>query len=130
MRVETTKTGERIIVDPSAALTRIFTYFYLFINIGSLIGQVGMSYTVRYVGFHLSFLIPTVLFLVTFPALYFCCNMYAKRKPKGSVLAPAIKLFLLALKGRLHLNLFATWRHWNDGTFWQSVKVIWIHACQ
>lgn len=34
MRVETTKKGERTIVDPTLTATRIYNYFYLFINIG------------------------------------------------------------------------------------------------
>jgi POT family proton-dependent oligopeptide transporter len=123
MRVEVNKKGERVIVDPAVTTTRIFGYFYLFINIGALIGQTSMVYAERYVGFYLSFLIPTIAFLTCFPVLYFCKKYYTLRKPEGSVLGPAVKLFLLALKGRLHLHPIATWRHCNDGTFWQSVKV-------
>ena len=41
MRVEV-QNGERVIVDPAITNTRIFLYFYLCINIGSLTGQIGM----------------------------------------------------------------------------------------
>jgi len=34
------KTGERELVDPAVTITRIYLYFYLFINIGAL----GMLY--------------------------------------------------------------------------------------
>jgi POT family proton-dependent oligopeptide transporter len=125
MRVDTDKKGERVIVDPSVTATRIYSYFYLFINIGALIGQLGMVYAERYVGFYLSFLIPTIAFLTCFPVLFFCKKHYTLRKPEGSVLGPAVRLFLLALKGRFHLNPVATWKHCNNGTFWQSVKVSW-----
>lgn len=38
------KTGEKVIIDPSLTTTRLFMYFYLFINIGALVGQIGMSF--------------------------------------------------------------------------------------
>ncbi|KAF2467229.1 peptide transporter PTR2-A [Lindgomyces ingoldianus] len=122
MHVKTTKKGERVIVDPAVTTTRIYNWFYLFINVGALIGQLGMVYAERYVGFYLAYLIPTLFFLTCFPVLAFCRKRYILRPPEGSVLAPACKLFWLALKGRWHLNPLATWRHWNDGTFWENVK--------
>ena len=39
-----TKSGERVIVDPIMTTSRIYMYFYLFINIGALIGQISMVY--------------------------------------------------------------------------------------
>ena len=39
-----TRGGERVIVDPFLTTTRIYMYFYLFINVGSLIGQISMVY--------------------------------------------------------------------------------------
>lgn len=36
MHVETTKSGERVIHDPSVTQSRVYHYFYLFINIGAL----------------------------------------------------------------------------------------------
>ena len=41
-RIETLPSGERVIVDPAVTTSRIFLYFYLCINIGSLVGQIGM----------------------------------------------------------------------------------------
>lgn len=92
------------------------------------IAELGLAdlfavYAERYVGFYLSFLIPTVFFLLCFPVLLYCRKRYIRHKPEGSVLLPAVKLLFLGLKGRWHLNPVATWRHWNDGTFWECVKV-------
>jgi proton-dependent oligopeptide transporter, POT family len=42
--VITTKRGERVIVDPALTTAKIYMYFYLFINIGALVGQVAMTY--------------------------------------------------------------------------------------
>ena len=36
MRVITNKKGERVIVDPAVTSSRVYHYFYLFINIGAL----------------------------------------------------------------------------------------------
>jgi POT family proton-dependent oligopeptide transporter len=44
MFVTTTKTGEKVIVDPVLTTSRIYMYFYLFINIGALVGQISMTY--------------------------------------------------------------------------------------
>ncbi|KAF2805322.1 MFS peptide transporter-like protein Ptr2 [Mytilinidion resinicola] len=116
------KTGERVIVDPAVTTARVYNWFYLFINVGALIGQLSMAYAERYVGFYLSFMLPTLFFCSTLPILYFCRNMYARRAPEGSVLGPAVKLLLRATKGRWHINPVATWKHMNDGTFWDTVK--------
>ncbi|KAF8638638.1 hypothetical protein AX17_002063, partial [Amanita inopinata Kibby_2008] len=43
--VKTTKSGERVIVDPVLTVSRVYMYFYLFINIGALIGQITMAYS-------------------------------------------------------------------------------------
>lgn len=42
--VKTTHKGERVIVDPSLTTAKIYMYFYFFINIGALIGQISMAY--------------------------------------------------------------------------------------
>lgn len=41
-RVETNGEGQRVIVDPAATTTRIYNWFYLFINVGALVGQLVM----------------------------------------------------------------------------------------
>ncbi|KAG9315165.1 POT family-domain-containing protein [Chiua virens] len=56
--ITTTKSGERVIVDPTLTASRIYMYFYLFINIGALIGQIGMVYAEKYVGYWLAYTAP------------------------------------------------------------------------
>ncbi|KAF8174087.1 peptide transporter PTR2A [Pholiota molesta] len=58
--VITTKSGERVIVDPSLTTLRVYMYFYELINIGALIGQIGMTYSEKFVGFWLAYTLPTV----------------------------------------------------------------------
>ncbi|KAH9930689.1 POT family-domain-containing protein [Fomitopsis serialis] len=122
MYVRTTKKGERVIVDPAVTTARVYNWFYLFINVGALVGQLSMAYAERYVGFYLSFLLPTVLFCATLPILYVCRDWYKHTKPEGSVLAPAVKLLLLGTVKRFHLNPVTWYKHLHDGTFWDDLK--------
>ncbi|OJD32771.1 oligopeptide transporter [Diplodia corticola] len=122
MYVHTTKKGERVIVDPAVTTARVYNWFYLFINIGALIGQLTMAYAERYVGFYLSFMLPTVLFCVALPVLFFCRKWYAHTKPEGSVLGPAVKLLLLGSKKRFSLNPVTFYKNCHDGTFWEELK--------
>lgn len=81
-----------------------------------------MVYAERYVGFYLSYLIPTVFFMVCLPVLWMCKKHYILKPPSGSVMAPAFKLFFKALGNGMSINPMATWRKWNDGTMWHAVK--------
>ncbi|OAA45608.1 Oligopeptide transporter [Metarhizium rileyi] len=96
-RIEVRK-GERLIVDPAVTNTRIFLYFYLCINIGSLTGQIGMVYVEKYVGFWLAFLIPTGLFLLAPLVLWSQKKNYKLKPPTGSLLSKFIRMAAFARK--------------------------------
>ncbi|KAK9436514.1 Oligopeptide transporter [Metarhizium brunneum] len=96
-RIEVRK-GERVIVDPAVTNTRIFLYFYLCINIGSLAGQIGMVYVEKYVGFWLAFLIPTGLFLLAPLVLWSQKKSYKLKPPTGSLLSKFIRMANFARK--------------------------------
>lgn len=121
MRVETRGT-ERVIVDPAVTVTRIYNWFYFFINIGALVGQISMVYAERYVGFWLAYLIPTVMFIVALPVLVFCKKFYILRPPSGNVMGPAFKLLFKALGRGMSINPVRTYKNWNDGNMWTAVK--------
>ncbi|KAL2268712.1 hypothetical protein VTJ83DRAFT_3558 [Remersonia thermophila] len=122
MVVKTLPTGERVIVDPAATASRVYHYFYLFINIGALLGQLSMVYCEHYVGFWLSFTLPTIMLSLCPLVMLWGRRRYKRVPPQGSVLGRASKLFLLANKGRWSINPVATWKNLHDGTFWDSVK--------
>jgi POT family proton-dependent oligopeptide transporter len=42
LKVKVNKKGVRVLEDPGVTATRIYNWFYLFINIGALIGQLAM----------------------------------------------------------------------------------------
>ena len=116
------KTGERVISDPTITLSRIFLYFYMFVNIGSLAGQISMVYVEKYVGFWLSYLLPTMLFCCCPIVLWFCRDTYHKSAPTGSVLVRAVKLLVMANKGRWSINPVTTRKNLKAGDFWEKVK--------
>ncbi|PSN67687.1 peptide transporter PTR2-A [Corynespora cassiicola Philippines] len=127
MRVED-RNGERVIVDPAVTTTRIYNWFYLFINLGALAGQLGMVYAERYVGFWLAYLIPTAFFIFAIPVLLICKKFYILRPPSGNVMGPAFKLLFKALGNGLSVNPVTTWKNWNSGNMWDKVKPSYLGA--
>lgn len=120
--VITTKSGERVIQDPQVTISRVYLYFYMMINMGSLAGGIGMVYAERYIGFWLSYAMPTFLFFAAPLVLMACKKRYTLSPPTGSVLSRAIKLFSLASKGSFSANPVTTYRNLSRDDFWESVK--------
>lgn len=114
--------GERVVVDPSMTVARMYLYFYLFINIGALVGQITMTYAEKYVGFWLAYTLPTVIFLFCPLVLLAGKNRYIRSPPTGSVLATAMQLWSLAMKGRWSLNPAETYKNMRADDFWENVK--------
>lgn len=120
--IRTLESGERVIVDPPYTISRMYMYFYFFINVGALVGQITMVYAEKYVGFWLSYTLPTVVFLLCPIVLYLGRNRYHKSPPEGSVLATALKIFFFAARGRWSLNPIRLWRNFNTPDFWEGAK--------
>lgn len=122
MKVITDKNGERVIVDPAVTATSVYMWFYLFINIGALTGQVSMVYSEKYVGFWLSYFLPTLMLCLCPLVMWLCRKEYILTPPQGSVFAKAMKVWFFAQKGRWSINPLQTYRNMNDGTFWTKAK--------
>jgi len=102
--VRTRKDGKKEIVDPATTTARIYIYFYLLINVGSLTGSLAMVYSEHYVGFWLSYLLPTIVFCLCPVILFYFKSYYRLSPPTGSVMAKAYKLIKLAFKGKWSWN--------------------------
>jgi POT family proton-dependent oligopeptide transporter len=122
MTIRTLPSGERVIVDPAVTASRVYHYFYLFINIGALTGQIAMVYVEKYIGYWLSFLLPAILLSLCPLILYHGRNRYTRSPPQGNVLKKAMGIFILGNRGRWVLNPVKTFQRLNDGTFWEDVK--------
>ncbi|KAH0843375.1 Peptide transporter PTR2 [Fonsecaea pedrosoi] len=120
--VKTLSSGERVIVDPIITQSRIYHYFYLFINIGALVGQIGMVYAEKYVGFWLSFLLPLLAFLTTPFVMWWGRNRYQQRPPAGSVVTKAVRCLVYRMKGRWSFNPVTMWKHTSNGSIREAVK--------
>lgn len=102
--VKTLKNGNKVIVDPATTAARIYIYFYLLINVGSLTGSLAMVYSEHYVGFWLSYTLPTIVFVLCPAILFYFKKSYTLSPPTGSVMAKAYKLIKLAFKGKWSWN--------------------------
>lgn len=122
MIVKKLPTGELVIVDPNVTASRVYHYFYMFINIGALVGQIGMVYCEYYVGFWLSFTLPTLMLCLCPLVMLWGRRRYKRVAPEGSVLGKAMKLLWVACKGRWSINPVQTWRNMHAEDFWESVK--------
>lgn len=122
MTVVELKSGEKVIVDPALTYQHIYMWFYMLINIGSLGGQLGMIYAEEYVGFWLSYLLPTIVFIVPFPVLWFGRNYYVKMPPQGSILETAVRTWFRALKVAWSWRFKDILTIFNRKNFWEPVK--------
>lgn len=122
MYVDTLKSGERVIVDPTTTISIIYMRYYFFINVGALIGQISMVYAEKYVGFWLSFTLPTILFLFCPIVMIWCRNKYVRRAPTGSVLSKSLALFGHCLKDQFSFNPVVLSRRIRSDEFWNRAK--------
>ncbi|KAF8438013.1 POT family-domain-containing protein [Boletus edulis BED1] len=118
----TTKSGERVIVDPIKTTSRIYMYFYFFINVGALIGRVTMVYAEKFVGYWLAFTLPTVVFFISPLFLWWGHGRYRVSSPAGSVLGTALHLWRHALRGRWSWNPVRCIRQLTADDLWERAK--------
>jgi POT family proton-dependent oligopeptide transporter len=91
-------------------------YFYFLINCGSLTGSIAMVYSEHFVGFWLSFTLPTICYLLCPILLIGFKKHYKLSPPTGSVMGKAAKLICFACKKSPKKNTF------KDDGFWERVK--------
>ncbi|KAJ4330348.1 hypothetical protein N0V87_010074 [Didymella glomerata] len=114
--VRTRKNGKKEIVDPATTTARIYIYFYLLINAGSLTGSLAMVYSEHFVGFWLSFTLPTICYLACPLILMYFKKTYKLTPPTGSVMGKAWKLIRFASKKSDRKNIL------KDPLFWDRIK--------
>lgn len=82
-KVITLKSGERVIQDPEHSTERVMLWFYLLINIGAFMST-ATSYSARYVGWWLAFLLPLLLYIPLPILLLWLKPRLILQKPGGS----------------------------------------------
>ncbi|KAH7384418.1 POT family-domain-containing protein [Phaeosphaeria sp. MPI-PUGE-AT-0046c] len=89
--VKTLKSGERVIEDPEATTERVMLWFYLLINVGGFMG-VATTYSEKYIGWWLAFVLPLFLYLPLPFLLWFLKGRLVLHPPGGSNLGRVFKL--------------------------------------
>lgn len=93
------KTGERIIIDPSITIQRIYMIFYWCINIGAL-ALLPTPYMERDVGFWSAYLLCLCVFLVGTVVLVLGRKVYIVRPPQGSIITDTFRAIWMMIKNR------------------------------
>ncbi|KAK4179549.1 hypothetical protein QBC36DRAFT_362042 [Triangularia setosa] len=83
--------GEKVIVDPEASINSVMLWFYLLINIGACFG-VPTTYLAKLVGYWAAYLIPTILYLMLPPLLWYLNKRLIKQRAGGSDLGNVFKV--------------------------------------
>ncbi|TKA77600.1 hypothetical protein B0A55_03144 [Friedmanniomyces simplex] len=126
--VITLMSGERVMKDPQVTISRVFLYFYMMVNVGSLVGGIGMVYAERFVGFWLSYALPTFVFFAAPLVLISCKKHYRLTPPTGSVLSRAFRLLAMASKSCWSPNPARTYGNFQREGFWDMVKPSYLGA--
>jgi hypothetical protein len=96
-RVITLKSGERVIEDPEHSTERVMLWFYLLINIGAFMST-ATSYSAKYVGWWLAFLLPLLLYLPLPALLLWLKPRLIMHKPGGSDLPNVFRVLGYCMK--------------------------------
>ena len=95
--------NELVIVDPAVTAQRIYMYFYLAINIGSL-GSIITVTLEHKVGFWAAYLLPLCAFVIALGVTLGGRSKYVLRKPQGSVILDSFKAMSIAVKNGWKLD--------------------------
>jgi len=66
------QSGERVVVDPGTTVQRLMLIFYGLVNVGAFF-LLATTYTEKYVGYWLAFLLPGIVYFLL-PALLWYLN--------------------------------------------------------
>ena len=96
--VITLKSGERVIEDPEHTTERVMLWFYLLINIGAFMST-ATSYSAKYVGWWLAFLLPLILYIPLPLLLLWLKPRIVVHQPGGSDLPNVFKVLGYCFSG-------------------------------
>lgn len=124
MALQTTKKGERVIIDPALTIQRIYMIFYACINIGSL-SLLATPYMELYIGFWTAYLLCLCMFAAGTLVLLLGRKFYVVRPPQGSIITDAFKaLWMMVINRNMdapkpswqaaHRGAQTQQLHWDD----------------
>ncbi|KAJ4420526.1 peptide transporter ptr2 [Gnomoniopsis sp. IMI 355080] len=105
--------GERVIVDPETTIQRIMVIYYGFINVGAFFA-LASTYSEKYVGYWLAFLLPTIMYTVVVVVFVGVRTKIVKKPPMGSELNDFFRITAICCKE----NKFMVWKK----GFWDAAR--------
>ncbi|SAM01330.1 hypothetical protein [Absidia glauca] len=90
--------GEKVLVDYSLSIQRLYNWFYWAINIGSVVGGVVCPLLELNVDFWAAYLLPTCMLLVSIIVFVAGSKLYYKPPPTGSIIIKAFAVIRQAWK--------------------------------
>lgn len=102
-RIQVLKSGERVILDPTVTIQRIYHVFYLCINIGSL-SAIATTEMELHIGFWSAYTLALCMFVVGFVVLLVGKRFYVVRPPRGSIIPHAFKAMWLGATNRFNMD--------------------------
>lgn len=103
MRMETTKSGENVVVDPDLTIKGIYSLYYWCINLGCLSG-LATTFIEKDVGFWDAYLLPFCVLWIALAGLILGRRKFVDRPPEGSILPSAFRAFLYATRERFNMD--------------------------
>lgn len=91
------KNGEKVLVDPETTIQRMMLIFYGLINVGAFFA-VATTYSEKYVGYWLAFLLPGILYFLLPILLWFWYNKTIKKAPNRNAYDKFYNIIWIALK--------------------------------
>ncbi|OQE27053.1 hypothetical protein PENFLA_c006G06704 [Penicillium flavigenum] len=114
MAISTTKKGERVVIDPSLTIQRIYMIFYGCINIGSL-SLLATPYMELYIDFWPAFLLCLCMFMVGTLVIILGRKYYVVRPPQGSIITDAFRALWIMIKNRNMDAPKPSWQNEHNG---------------
>ncbi|OCF62322.1 POT family proton-dependent oligopeptide transporter [Kwoniella mangroviensis CBS 10435] len=110
--LKTLPSGERVIVDPQTTVQRYLLIFYFCINVGGFFA-IASSYSARFVGYWLAYLLPGIVYMIMPLVLAFLYKKLYHAPPQGSVTLEAFRVLGTCLKNGGWKTIFNADKFWN-----------------
>ncbi|WWC88830.1 uncharacterized protein L201_003744 [Kwoniella dendrophila CBS 6074] len=114
--LKTLPSGEKVIIDPQTTVQRYLLIFYFAINIGGFFA-IASSYSARFVGYWLAYLLPGIVYMLMPLVLFFLSKRLYQAPPQGSVTLEAFRVLGTCLKNGGWKRMFG-----NQEKFWNQAK--------
>ena len=124
--IKVTKKGERVIVDPNVTIQRVFMFFYMMVNIGSL-SVIATAQLELHVGFWAAYLLPFLVFFIAIATLFLGRKKYIKTPVGDRIIAKTFACAWVGIKNKFDLeaakpSLHPDKKFWWDDHFVEEVR--------